>query len=71
MYSSELRAINKNAFKTASDCAGVINRNRSHIFYRQTVSGITFNHAAGVVVGKTGTATVAPEELLASFKPRR
>jgi D-glycero-beta-D-manno-heptose-7-phosphate kinase len=29
------------------------------------------NHAAGIVVGKTGTATVAPEELLASFKPRR
>ena len=25
------------------------------------------NHAAGIVVGKTGTATVAPEELLASF----
>ena len=25
------------------------------------------NHAAGVVVGKIGTATVAPEELLASF----
>lgn len=26
------------------------------------------NHAAGVVVGKIGTATVRPEELLASFK---
>ena len=26
------------------------------------------NHAAGGVVGKVGTATVAPEELLASFK---
>jgi D-beta-D-heptose 7-phosphate kinase/D-beta-D-heptose 1-phosphate adenosyltransferase len=26
------------------------------------------NHAAGVVVGKIGTATVAPEELLASFQ---
>ncbi|MEW6306159.1 MAG: D-glycero-beta-D-manno-heptose-7-phosphate kinase [Verrucomicrobiota bacterium] len=26
------------------------------------------NHAAGVVVGKLGTATVSPEELLASFK---
>ena len=25
------------------------------------------NHAAGIVVGKVGTATVAPEELLASF----
>ena len=27
------------------------------------------NHAAGVVVGKVGTATVTPEELLASFSP--
>ena len=26
------------------------------------------NHAAGVVVGKVGTATVTPEELIASFK---
>ena len=26
------------------------------------------NHAAGVVVGKVGTAVVTPEELLASFK---
>jgi D-beta-D-heptose 7-phosphate kinase/D-beta-D-heptose 1-phosphate adenosyltransferase len=34
-------------------------------------AAILSNHAAGVVVGKTGTATVAPEELLASFKPRR
>ena len=29
------------------------------------------NHAAGVVVGKVGTATVSPEELLASFHTRR
>jgi D-glycero-beta-D-manno-heptose-7-phosphate kinase len=28
------------------------------------------NHAAGVVVGKVGTAKVTPEELLASFKDR-
>ena len=28
------------------------------------------NHAAGVVVGKVGTATVTPEELLASFEGR-
>lgn len=27
------------------------------------------NHASGVVVGKLGTATVTPEELLASFEP--
>ena len=27
------------------------------------------NHAAGIVVGKIGTATVAPEEVVASFKP--
>jgi bifunctional ADP-heptose synthase (sugar kinase/adenylyltransferase) len=26
------------------------------------------NHAAGIVVGKIGTATVTPEELLANFK---
>jgi D-beta-D-heptose 7-phosphate kinase/D-beta-D-heptose 1-phosphate adenosyltransferase len=32
-------------------------------------AAIISNHAAGIVVGKTGTATVAPEELLASFKP--
>ena len=30
-------------------------------------AAIISNHAAGVVVGKIGTATVAPEELLASF----
>jgi D-beta-D-heptose 7-phosphate kinase/D-beta-D-heptose 1-phosphate adenosyltransferase len=29
------------------------------------------NHAAGVVVGKVGTATVSPAELLASFRPSR
>ncbi len=29
---------------------------------------IASNHAAGIVVGKIGTATVAPEELVASFK---
>jgi len=32
-------------------------------------AAILSNHAAGIVVGKTGTAMVAPEELLASFKP--
>jgi rfaE bifunctional protein kinase chain/domain len=32
-------------------------------------AAIMSNHAAGIVVGKVGTATVAPEELLASFKP--
>jgi len=31
-------------------------------------AAIISNHAAGVVVGKVGTATVTPEELLASFK---
>ncbi|TMQ00356.1 MAG: D-glycero-beta-D-manno-heptose-7-phosphate kinase [Verrucomicrobia bacterium] len=31
-------------------------------------AAIFSNHAAGVVVGKIGTATVSPEELLASFK---
>ncbi len=31
-------------------------------------AAIVSNHAAGIVVGKMGTATVAPEELLASFK---
>jgi D-beta-D-heptose 7-phosphate kinase/D-beta-D-heptose 1-phosphate adenosyltransferase len=31
-------------------------------------AAILSNHAAGVVVGKVGTATVAPEELLASFQ---
>jgi rfaE bifunctional protein kinase chain/domain len=30
-------------------------------------AAIVANHAAGIVVGKIGTATVAPEELLASF----
>ena len=34
-------------------------------------AAIISNHAAGIVVGKTGTATVAPEELLASFKQQR
>ncbi len=29
------------------------------------------NHAAGVVVGKIGTATVTPAELLASFRSSR
>lgn len=32
-------------------------------------AAILSNHAAGIVVGKIGTATVTPEELLASFKP--
>jgi len=27
------------------------------------------NHAAGIVVGKVGTATTAPEELIRSFTP--
>ena len=31
-------------------------------------AAIFSNHASGVVVGKVGTATVTPEELLASFK---
>lgn len=31
-------------------------------------AAVIANHAAGIVVGKIGTATVAPEELLASFK---
>ena len=31
-------------------------------------AAIFSNHAAGVVVGKVGTAKVSPEELLASFK---
>jgi D-beta-D-heptose 7-phosphate kinase/D-beta-D-heptose 1-phosphate adenosyltransferase len=34
-------------------------------------AAIFSNHAAGVVVGKVGTAAVTPEELLASFEPRR
>jgi D-beta-D-heptose 7-phosphate kinase/D-beta-D-heptose 1-phosphate adenosyltransferase len=33
-------------------------------------AAIISNHAAGVVVGKVGTATVTPEELLASFNGR-
>jgi D-beta-D-heptose 7-phosphate kinase/D-beta-D-heptose 1-phosphate adenosyltransferase len=33
-------------------------------------AAIISNHAAGIVVGKVGTATASPEELLASFKPR-
>lgn len=33
-----------------------------------TEAAILSNHAAGIVVGKIGTATVTPEELLASFK---
>ena len=32
-------------------------------------AAILSNHAAGIVVGKVGTATVSPEELLASFRP--
>jgi D-beta-D-heptose 7-phosphate kinase/D-beta-D-heptose 1-phosphate adenosyltransferase len=31
-------------------------------------AAIFSNHAAGVVVGKVGTATVSPDELLASFR---
>ena len=31
-------------------------------------AAILSNHAAGIVVGKVGTATVTPEELFASFK---
>jgi D-beta-D-heptose 7-phosphate kinase/D-beta-D-heptose 1-phosphate adenosyltransferase len=34
-------------------------------------AAIISNHAAGIVVGKIGTATIAPEELLASFKSQR
>lgn len=32
-------------------------------------AAIFSNHAAGIVVGKIGTATVTPEELIASFRP--
>jgi D-beta-D-heptose 7-phosphate kinase/D-beta-D-heptose 1-phosphate adenosyltransferase len=32
------------------------------------VAALLANHAAGIVVGKVGTATVSPEELVASFK---
>ena len=31
-------------------------------------AAVIANHAAGIVVGKIGTATVASEELLASFR---
>jgi len=31
-------------------------------------AAVISNHAAGIVVGKIGTATVAPEELVASFR---
>ncbi len=31
-------------------------------------AAVLSNHAAGVVVGKIGTATVSPGELLASFR---
>ncbi len=31
-------------------------------------AAVLANHAAGIVVGKVGTATVTPEELLESFK---
>lgn len=34
-------------------------------------AAIFSNHAAGVVVGKVGTATVSPEELTASFKLKK
>lgn len=34
-------------------------------------AAIFSNHAAGVVVGKVGTATVTPEELTASFKTKK
>ncbi|HEY1172502.1 MAG TPA: D-glycero-beta-D-manno-heptose-7-phosphate kinase [Verrucomicrobiae bacterium] len=34
-------------------------------------AAIFSNHAAGVVVGKVGTATVTPEELVASFKLKK
>lgn len=33
-------------------------------------AAIISNHAAGLVVGKVGTATVSPDELAASFRPR-
>jgi D-glycero-beta-D-manno-heptose-7-phosphate kinase len=33
-------------------------------------AAVLSNHAAGLVVGKVGTATVSPDELLASFEPR-
>ena len=31
-------------------------------------AAILSNHAAGIVVGKIGTATTSPDELIASFK---
>jgi D-beta-D-heptose 7-phosphate kinase/D-beta-D-heptose 1-phosphate adenosyltransferase len=31
-------------------------------------AAIVSNHAAGIVVGKLGTATVRPEELLESYR---
>jgi bifunctional ADP-heptose synthase (sugar kinase/adenylyltransferase) len=34
-------------------------------------AAIFSNHAAGGVVGKVGTATVSPAELLASFERER
>ena len=34
-------------------------------------AAIFSNHAAGVVVGKIGTATITPEELIASFQRER
>jgi rfaE bifunctional protein kinase chain/domain len=34
-------------------------------------AAIISNHAGGIVVGKSGTATVTTQELLASFVPRR
>jgi D-beta-D-heptose 7-phosphate kinase/D-beta-D-heptose 1-phosphate adenosyltransferase len=33
-------------------------------------AAVLSNHAAGVVVGKVGTATASPEELLKSFDRR-
>ena len=33
-------------------------------------AAIISNHAAGIVVGKVGTAIVSPEELMASFRPK-
>ncbi|MSR65425.1 MAG: D-glycero-beta-D-manno-heptose-7-phosphate kinase [Verrucomicrobiae bacterium] len=38
---------------------------------RSIEAAIIANHAAGVVVGKVGTATVSPEELIASFERER
>ena len=36
-----------------------------------TEAAVMSNHAAGVVVGKIGTATVTPDELLSSFSNDR